>query len=429
MVTRGLNNIILKHYDQIQENKKYEIMKKPMLITKRSLMLFIGMATVIVFLRSCAEEAYNPGIQPPVITEIGPEAAFPSQVVVIYGKNFSSAAAGNTVSFNGTAATVIKTTTLAITTTVPDGATSGNVTVSTNNLTSEGFPFTVTEPIIPTITSIDPTTGKVGATVIITGTNFSTTPGRNIVSFNGTEATVTASTETEITTTVPAGATTGPVTVTVDGESNGIVFTVIEANQLIVQITQSSDDAEEGGENGAMCNTSSDLELGEFDTWTQGGVAQGLQTIGLRFNEITIPQGSKILAANLTFTCDVGGSNPAQLTIYGENIANAETFKDYNLNPDDHSFNITTRPRTLANAVWDIPEWTTAGDAGLAQQTTDLAAIVQEIVDRGDWISGNSMVFILEPSGPSLGVTSSSAGREAEAIDGTAATKLTVIYE
>ncbi len=404
-------------------------MKKISANANKSVMFCMSMIAIIVLLGSCKEELYNPGMQAPVITEIGPEAAFPGQEVIIYGKNFSSAASGNTVTFNGVAATVISTTTLAIKTAVPDGAVSGDVTVTTNSMTSAGYPFTVTEPVIPVITSIEPLSGKVGTTVIITGTDFSTTPGLNIVSFNGTEANVTASTATTITTTVPAGATTGPVTVTVDGESNGIVFTVVDANIFEVEIDRSSDDAEEGGNNGAMTTTSSDLELGEYDTWTQDGVEQGLQTIGLRFNNVTIPPGSKILSASMTFTCDNTGSDPVQLTIFGENVANPETFKDYDLNPDDHSFNITNRPRTLESVVWDVPEWVSAGDAGLAQQTSDLASIVQAIVNREDWASGNSMAFIMEHSGPSIGVTSSSGGREAEAFDGTAATKLTIIYE
>jgi hypothetical protein len=413
----------------IESHSKYKVMKKTARISNRSFIFYMSTIAVIGLIWSCKQELYNPGIQAPVITEIGPEAAFPGQKVVIYGKNFSSAAAKNAVSFNGVAATVTATTTLAITTTVPEGATSGEVTVSTNNLTSEGFPFTVTEPVIPVITSLDPVTGKVGTTVTITGTDFSTTPGKNIVSFNGTEANVTASSATSITTIVPAGATTGPVTVTVDGESNGVVFTVIEANMLVVEISQSSDDAEEGGNSGAMTTTSSDLELGEYDTWTQDGVEQGLQMIGLRFNTITIPQGSNILSASMTFTCDVGGSDPVQLTIYGEDVANAETFTDFNLNPEEKYFNISTRTRTIESVVWDVPEWTVVGEAGLAQTTADLASIVQAIVNRADWVPGNSMVFIMEPSGPSLSHTSSSGGREAEAIDGTAATKLTITYE
>lgn len=67
----------------------------------------------------------------------------------------------------------------------------------------------------PTITSFTPTAGTEGATVTITGTNFSTTAASNMVKFNGTTATVSAATETQLTVTVPAGATTGKITVTV----------------------------------------------------------------------------------------------------------------------------------------------------------------------------------------------------------------------
>ncbi|MEZ4972377.1 MAG: gliding motility-associated C-terminal domain-containing protein [Cyclobacteriaceae bacterium] len=71
----------------------------------------------------------------------------------------------------------------------------------------------------PTISGFDPTSGPVGVSVIISGTNFSTTPANNTVTFNGTTAVVTASTTTSITTTVPAGATTGPISVTIAGST------------------------------------------------------------------------------------------------------------------------------------------------------------------------------------------------------------------
>ena len=402
-------------------------MKKLVTNANKSFMFYMSIIAVFGLLWSCTEKEYDPGILPPAITEIGPGAAFVGQKVIIYGSNFSSAAAENVVSFNGTAATVTATTTLEITTTVPVGATTGEVTVTTNSLTSAGYLFTVTEPVIPTITSIDPTSGKVGTEVTITGTDFSTTPAENAVSFNGTAATVTESTATSITTSVPAGATTGNVTVTVDGESNFVLFTVFTSSTLIVQIPPDSyDDAEEGQSNGAMALESSDLELGEYDTWTQGGIEQGVQTIGLRFNSITIPQGTTILSASIQFTCDAVGADPAQMTIYGENTADAVTYTN-------DPYNISNRSKTVERSVWDIPEWVAEGDAGLAEQTPELAALVQAIVNRADWVSGNSMAFIMEPSGGTENETSSSGGREAEASDGsssgTLAPVLTIIYE
>lgn len=65
----------------------------------------------------------------------------------------------------------------------------------------------------PIVTSFSPTTGKVGSTVVISGNNFNTTPANNIVYFGNTRATVTASSTTSITATVPAGASYQPITV------------------------------------------------------------------------------------------------------------------------------------------------------------------------------------------------------------------------
>ncbi len=65
------------------------------------------------------------------------------------------------------------------------------------------------------ITFFDPNRGQVGTPVTIFGRGFSTTAGDNQVAFNGGPATVTASTGTSLTTSVPPGATTGPISVTV----------------------------------------------------------------------------------------------------------------------------------------------------------------------------------------------------------------------
>jgi hypothetical protein len=69
----------------------------------------------------------------------------------------------------------------------------------------------------PTITSFSPTSGPVGTSVVITGTNFNATPASNTVFFGATKATVTLATTTQLTVTVPAGATYQPITVLVGG--------------------------------------------------------------------------------------------------------------------------------------------------------------------------------------------------------------------
>jgi len=89
-----------------------------------------------------------------------------------------------------------------------------------------------TTPPTPSIASFTPISGPIGTMVTITGTNFDTTPANNIVMFNGTAATVTASTSTSITATVPSGATTGPISVTVGGNTatSATNFTVAPFN-------------------------------------------------------------------------------------------------------------------------------------------------------------------------------------------------------
>jgi hypothetical protein len=77
------------------------------------------------------------------------------------------------------------------------------------------FPATAAQAVAPTVTSFAPTRGVVGTSVVVTGTDFT---GATDVTFDGVAATFTVDSNTQITTTVPVGATTGPIAVTtIDG--------------------------------------------------------------------------------------------------------------------------------------------------------------------------------------------------------------------
>jgi len=69
----------------------------------------------------------------------------------------------------------------------------------------------------PTITSFSPTSGPIGTTITITGTNFSTVATNNIVYFGAAKATVSAASSTSLTVKVPIGTTYKPITVTTNG--------------------------------------------------------------------------------------------------------------------------------------------------------------------------------------------------------------------
>ncbi len=66
----------------------------------------------------------------------------------------------------------------------------------------------------PIISSFSPSSGQVGTTVIINGTNFNPTLANNIVFFGATKATVTSGSTTSLTVSVPIGASYQPISVT-----------------------------------------------------------------------------------------------------------------------------------------------------------------------------------------------------------------------
>ena len=75
------------------------------------------------------------------------------------------------------------------------------------------FPFITGFTQVPNITSFTPTSGPIGTTVTIAGSNFDATPANNFVLFGATQATVSGATVTTLTVTVPSGATYQPITV------------------------------------------------------------------------------------------------------------------------------------------------------------------------------------------------------------------------
>ena len=157
----------------------------------------------------------------------------PATEVTIAGTNFGSTQGTSTVTFNGTTATpMFWAYGSDIIVPVPSGATTGSVVVTVGGIPSNPVPFTVVS--LPTISSLSPTSGSVGTSVTITGTNFGAGRGTSSVTFNGTTGNPTSWTSTTIVVPAPSGATTGNVVVTVSGvPSNGVNFSVTAAPSII----------------------------------------------------------------------------------------------------------------------------------------------------------------------------------------------------
>ena len=168
-------------------------------------------------------------VSSPTITNFAPSSGPAGTAVTITGTNLDGASA---VKLNGTTAAYTVNSATQITATVPQGSTTGKFTVTTPGGTATAATdFTVTVPA-PTISGFNPTSGPVGTPVVITGTNLS---AASLLTFNGVTATITTDTATQITANVPAGATTGKLSVTTPGGSatSANNFTVNSASSTL----------------------------------------------------------------------------------------------------------------------------------------------------------------------------------------------------
>ena len=143
-----------------------------------------------------------------IITGFTPAIGPTGSVVIIAGGDFTGATA---VKFNGMNASAFSVTAASqIHATVPTTATTGPLSVTTPTGTATTSSNFVVSGLAPIVTGFSPFGGKAGDPVVITGINLTTATN---VSFNGTNAAFAVTSDTQISATVPTGATTGPLRV------------------------------------------------------------------------------------------------------------------------------------------------------------------------------------------------------------------------
>ncbi|MBX3279172.1 MAG: VWA domain-containing protein [Acidobacteria bacterium] len=146
----------------------------------------------------------------PTVSNINPSAGLVGSSVTITGSNFTGV---TSVRFGGNVPaqfTVLNDSTISAT--APAGAQSGPVTISKSGCADAQTPvFTVQTPqLCPTVSNINPASGAVGASVTISGSNFT---GVTSVRFGGNvSAQFTVVNDATISTTVPSGAQSGGIT-------------------------------------------------------------------------------------------------------------------------------------------------------------------------------------------------------------------------
>ena len=295
------------------------------------------------------------------ILEFTPNAGLAGTTVTISGTGFSANASQNAVEFNGTAAAVLSATETQIVTSVPPGATTGPITVTTPAgaaTSSTAFNVAATGP---TIAGFTPTVGVAGTGVTITGTNFETTALDNRVKFNGTSAVVSAATATSISTSVPVGATSGRVSVTTPlGQSVSSTDFFVPPSSYAAADVEATGRMAIGESKPVTLSTANKIALIVFD-----GTAG--QRVSLQMTSVTIT-GSSVYIYNpdgtqLTFTSSVntGGG-----------------FLDTKLLPADGTYTIMVDPQSSYTGsmtlnlygITDVGATITAGGPAVTVTTT-----------------------------------------------------------
>ncbi len=250
----------------------------------------------------------------PTVTSFTPVTGPVGTVVVIAGSDFTGATA---VRFNGlNAASFTVNNANQITATVATGTTTGLVSVTTPGGTANSVGnFTIIPA--PAISSISPPNGPVGTVVTISGTNLG---GATQVQFNGVTASIGTNTLTQITTTVPAGATTGLITVTTSGgnassASNFAVACIWNGTAWVPVAPTSVDNA---------------IVTAAYNTSTNGNiVCRDLTNNGGTIIEIptgTVVTVNRVLTNNGTINTQNGG---AFVQVEGSTVAQGGLFKAF----------------------------------------------------------------------------------------------------
>jgi len=239
----------------------------------------------------------------PKILSIAPSSGAVGSQIAITGSGLTGATA---VTFNTTAATVfMPVSDSVVLATVPAGATSGTIKVTTPGGQATS-PANFTVIAAPVIIAFAPKGGPAGTVVAISGTGFTNVAS---VTFNGVSATYKAVSSTAIVATVPAGATTGPISVIAQGGpvSSGENFVVGAPTPVITGFAPASGSAGSvvaitgSGFTGATSVAFNGTQAGKFtvqsDSVIFATVPLGASTGAI---QVTTPAGPGVSASNFT---------------------------------------------------------------------------------------------------------------------------------
>lgn len=149
-------------------------------------------------------------------------------------------------------------------------------------------------------------------------------------------------------------------------------------NAISLQVTASEDDAS------VRLLTKENL-----NTWVyiRNGTSETAYVNGIRFQNVQIPPGSRILEARLSLFYSGWHRNlPVKLIIQAEATDSARSYaNDYPL--------VSERALTASQTLWEVGNTPTEASW---LDLPDISAIVQEVTDRPGWQSGNALSVVIQ---------------------------------
>ena len=275
----------------------------------------------------------------PGVVVLSATGAAIGDTVVISGQNFGPTIAENTVEFNGTTAEITEASETELTVIVPDGATTGPLTIEAFGQTGTVEVFT----IAPDIISFEPQTGIADTEVTITGTNFSSVAVNNNVTFNGVLAEVVSATTTSLTVRVPPEASSGTIAVEIEqllSVSEMEFATVPSITSLVPPLGSVGSEVTING--GNFGTATSDLEV------LFGDVAAEIVESDVDFIVAIVPNGLEDGANNVTVTLNGLTTDPTEFTVIPLVTFGFTSFEEvptFGLNPDPDAFPAFRYPR------------------------------------------------------------------------------------
>ena len=166
-----------------------------------------------------------------------------------------------------------------------------------------------------------------------------------------------------------------------NGSTDTIYFariTGLRQGRLVVQISANADDAHTAHNSDVATDSGTQVKVVRYSE-----TSSSRYSAGFRFQNINIPQGATIESAIFS-AYNEELNNDVYCTIFGHATDNAPNFTTI-----PYIFTEAQRPRTTASVIWQ------QDNLAAGWQSKNVTSVVQEIVNRANWINNNALALLL----------------------------------